>query len=128
MNPSHAVTFGKVLAEWLGEGLHPDPKAQARADVCSGRLSGHKCPHNYLGGWIVPEKIANTVKAWIEAKEHLDLSLEKEEELGHCEICQCRLNLKVFVPLPTILKHTPAPTLSDFRDKAPWCWLNTEQK
>lgn len=117
--------FAGTMREWLGEGAQPDPRAQDRADVCTGRLSGKPCPNNYLGRWLIPEAIAGTVKGIIEAKNHHKLSVEGESELGWCEVCNCKLSLKVHVPPQTILNHTPAETLEKFPD---FCWLKIESK
>lgn len=127
MSVSQVGTFAKTMADWLGEGLQPDAKAQDRADICTGRLSGTPCRHNYLGKWLVSDKVAEVVKAWIEAKNHLNLQIEGEERLGHCEICHCKLNLKIHVPLATTLKHTAPETLAHFQVAAPWCWINKEK-
>jgi hypothetical protein len=118
------------MREWFGDGGKPDPRSQDRADVCSGRLSGEKCPYNYLGHWIIPKKIADTIRRCVELKNHLSLRVEGEDKLGHCECCNCVLSLKVHVPRQTILNHTndveyakfpPNPDHPKFQ-----CWLKSE--
>ena len=121
-----ANTFQATVREWIGDGLQPDPAAQDRADVCTGRLSGRRCPFNWAGGWLFPKAVAATVRRWAEAKTKLNLRVEGESQLGHCEICNCRLNLKIHVPLKTILNHAPKEQLEEFLTEAPWCWINTE--
>ena len=98
-------------------------KAQARADICSGRISGRKCPFNYQGGWLLPQAVADTVRRWFELKNHLKLRVEGEEKLGHCEVCNCVLSFKVHVPRQTTLNHTPDIEYEKFPS---FCWLKTE--
>lgn len=125
MTSQQAIDGAKTLIEWLGEGATHDPKAQDRADVCTGRLSGKPCPHNYSGRWLLPETLAVSFKACVEIKTHLKLTVEGEDRLGWCEICNCNLPLKVHVPLKTILNHTPAETLGKFPE---FCWIKNESK
>jgi hypothetical protein len=117
-----AKTFGATMREWIGEGLQPDPLAQDRADICTGRLSGKPCPYNYLGRWMLPEAVAGTIKKLVEVKTHLKLEVDGEDKLGFCEICNCKLSLKVHVPLNVILNNPPS---GDF---PPWCWVKKEQQ
>jgi hypothetical protein len=114
----------KTLYEWLGEGSHPDPQAQDRADVCSGRITGNPCPYNYQGHWLIPETIANLIKQYAEAKNHLKLTVRGEETLGWCEVCSCKLSLKVHVPLKHIVNHCHPETLEKF---PAFCWMTTER-
>lgn len=120
-----AKKFSATAVEWWGDGGHPDPRAQDRADVCSGRLTGNPCPHNYQGGWIMPQKVADTVRRWFELKNHLKLRVEGEEKLGHCEICNCGLSLKIHVPRQTTLNHTPD---EEYAKLPEWCWMRTESE
>lgn len=119
------LKFFATMREWLGEGGKPAPNAQDRADVCSGRLSGKPCPHNYLGAWITPQVVANTVRRFVGAKNNLKLRVLGEEMTGHCECCNCVISLKVHVPITTILNHTPRDEFEKFPE---WCWIKTEAK
>ena len=123
MTIHEAANGAKILAEWLGEGLHPDPLAQDRADICTGRLTGKPCEYNYQGRWIFPDAVASTVQRIAEIKNRLKLRVEGEENLGHCEICKCVLSLKVHVPRRTILNHTSG---EEYAKLPPYCWQVTE--
>lgn len=73
----------------------------------------------------MPDAVAGTIRLWAEAKTHLRLTVEGEDKLGHCEVCNCVLSLKVHVPIQTILNHTPA----DQKAKFPaFCWISEETK
>ena len=71
----------------------------------------------------MPQKVADTVRRWFELKNHLKLQVEGEDKLGHCEICNCVLSLKVHVPRQTILNHTSAEEYAKYPS---FCWLLTE--
>lgn len=110
-----------VLTDWLGSGGVPVSRkvAQKRANVC---LS---CPLNDTGEWTFSDEIASRIKSQRQSKTALNLSLEKESEIGHCSACGCHLPLKVWVPLETIHEHTS----SEVYDKLdPACWIKTEQE
>lgn len=130
LNIHGIITFEETTRQWFGEGGHPDPRAQDRGDVCSGRLSGNPCPYNYRGGWIVPKKVADTIRRFVEIKNHLKLRVEGEERLGHCEVCQCELSFKIHYPLNVIMNHTSAEEYAKFPPNAEHpefhCWLKTE--
>lgn len=120
-----------IIHDWLGNDAHPVPlsTAQARSDVCSGRLSGVACPHNSdktTASWFTGP-VSRAIKEQVAAKEKLSLKVEGESALHYCQLCLCPLPLKVWVPMPTILNHFPDKMLDVFRKEAPAnCWLLTE--
>jgi hypothetical protein len=118
-----AINFEETMREWFGDACLPDPNAQARADICTGRISGKSCTYNYKKGWLIPETIAGTIKRLAEAKNHLQLHVEGEDRIGWCEICSCKLDLKIHIPRKTLLKNT---SLADYAKYPTWCWLVTE--
>ncbi len=118
-----AGTGARILVEWLGEGAKPVPikLAQARAEVCA------TCPENREGHAFL-KLTAETVRAiadQMREKEAMKLRVEGEERLASCRVCLCPLQLKVHVPLATILAHTDTKTLRAF---PPACWIPTEQQ
>lgn len=115
----------KTIREWWGDGGHPDPKAQDRADVCTGRLTGKPCPYNYHGRWLFPKAVADAIRRCFEIKSHAQLTVTGEENLGQCECCNCVLSLKVHTPLTHILNTTNPRELEKFPE---WCWIKTEMK
>ena len=70
------------------------------------------------------------MRRFFELKNHLTLRVEGEEQLGYCEICSCRLNLKVFVPRQIIMDHTTDSEYAKFppnQDHPKFtCWLKQE--
>jgi hypothetical protein len=118
-----ASKFASTIKDWLGEGCQPDPQAQDRANICTGKNSGRPCEFNWRGGWIMRREVADTVRRWIEAKEHLQLRVEGEDQLGTCEVCRCPLSTKIHIPLKTILAHTPK---EEFENLPPHCWIKLE--
>lgn len=119
------LTGAGILSDWLGEGAKPvaPELAQARADVCTGRLSGTPCPHNNAG-WKPVESIASIIRAWSAKKNEMNLSVTGEEQLHSCGVCLCDLKTKVWLPLTTILDRTPDAMLQKFDEVAPIeCWI-----
>ena len=116
----------QIMRDWLGDGLRTVEKkvAQNRADVCTGRLSGKRCAYNTRQGISeLTGPIADFIKAQIQRKTELHLSVENETDLETCSICLCVLRLKIWTPLDIILARTPERGLAEFKKKAPWCWL-----
>jgi hypothetical protein len=114
----------RIVTDWLGHGGHvvSPEQAQARADVCTGRLSGSPCPKN--GAPITVEKeVAEGIKTVVELKNHLKLRVLGEKKLHTCHVCLCHLPTKVHVPLEHIMRHTSPEELNDFVDG---CWLRSE--
>lgn len=119
----------QIIRDWLGDGAKPVEQSlsQARADICTGRLSGNPCPLN-KDGFKPVEAAAATIKAQLEEKRKMALTVEGEANLKTCDVCWCHLPLKVHVPLATILKRTPKPLLEKFQQAQPACWMLTEQQ
>ena len=113
------VEGAKLLSDWLGEGGIPVGlvKSQSRANICE------TCPHNVEAKWWdrVKHKIADTIKAQLELKHHMELSVSNENKLGMCSCCGCAIPLKVHTPIEHIKDHTPVEV------KYPhWCWITQE--
>jgi hypothetical protein len=111
-----------VLMDWtLTSHVVPFELAQARADVCTGRLTGRRCPLNEPD-WQVTETISAAFRRHVELKNKLDLRTQGEKKLLFCQACACPLKTKIWLPLGEI-----APTAEE-RDKFdPQCWLLSEQ-
>jgi hypothetical protein len=122
----HAPEAINIAGEWLGEGANPvaQTMAQARSDVCTGRLTGNPCPKNELSGWSFSMPIANRIHEWLERKNKMNLRVQGEDQLGTCAGCTCNLPLKVWVPFHNIHKHTPDAT---FQKLDPRCWMLKER-
>lgn len=128
MTVKSAIQFHSLVSQWLGEGGKPVPQhqAQARADVCTGRLSGKSCPMNQPRDIeeVLSTAVALTVKRQIELKNSMKLRVEGEKLLHVCEACDCVLRLKVQTPLKFILQNTSDETF----DKLPaFCWIVIER-
>jgi len=115
-----AAGIGVVL-DWLGDSLEPVPQelAEARAAVCA------ECPQNgrpdfiqRLEGWA-----ASGVKELLELKNGMELKTSKDDQLHHCQICDCALKLKVHAKMEHIKAHTGQRVM----DLLPaYCWYKTE--
>lgn len=124
------VSGAAILVDWLGKGAKPIPQtaAQARADICTGRLNGNPCPNNNAG-WKPVESIASIIRSWSSKKNELGLSVEGEEKLHSCDVCLCDLKLKVHVPMATIAEQTPDAMFEKFASVAPEnCWMRNRQQ
>ncbi len=128
MNIPEAITkirqtaVGAVaLSEWLGDGGHPvEPRVAAvRSKRCK------RCPKNATTGWGLTKVVADKIKEHTAYKHKLELSTEDDLKLGTCIACGCHLKLKVWVPLPYILKHQTKEVESRLWEE---CWIKNEQK
>lgn len=119
--------FIKVRRDWLGEGGEPVPleQAQARADVCTGRLTGNPCKFNYQGSWLWSMITSMAIRSQMTLRHIMNLKLEGEDTLRTCEVCGCPLKLKVHVPFKHIYRHTTPDHFSKFPD---FCWKRIELK
>ncbi len=140
---SNIKSGARTLLDWSDDGFAAVPAAlsQARADICTGRISGHPCPHNINSTIKIPDTVAGLVQAQIEKKNGMKLTVEGEADLHICKLCLCILPLKVHVPLPTILAQMTPDLIEKFKKYAdgkihdlesdeelfyPNCWINTE--
>lgn len=106
----------RILADWLGSGGHVVHQnlAQDRADTCG------ICPHNKAGVKVV-ESASQAIKEQVELKNHLQLRVSGEKGLRSCELCDCPLRLKIWLPIERV-----RPT-DEERDLFPLhCWLRKE--
>lgn len=109
----------KIFHDWLGEGGQTVSleDAQHRADVCL------RCPHNYKGSWIWNIATSMAIASQIRLRDAMKIRLNGDENLKVCELCGCKLQLKVHVPFAHIYRHMP---LEQF-DKFPaFCWMKQE--
>jgi hypothetical protein len=127
VNVASTIYHGaKNLLEWHEDGFEPVPAdvSQARADICSGRLNGHPCSFNQNPTFKLPDFVADIVMAQFEKKNGFKATVKGEENINVCMVCKCLLKLKVWEPMDLILNHTTEEQLQDFKNKAPWCWIN----
>lgn len=112
---------GRILKDWLGDGGQPVPvsQAQARADICA------KCPHNYKGHWLWSMATSLAIRAQMDLRRVMAISLRDEDELHICEICGCQLKLKVHVPFAHIYRHTADEMFTKYPD---FCWQKQDLK
>ncbi len=123
MNPSELTHGAAALLEGFGKQPPTQEVAQARSDVCSGRLSGNPCAANYLGGWAISDQIARVIHAQRQRKLDLHLEVQGENILGTCKICRCPLFLKVWYDEETIRGHTTDETFSNMKSTNNDCWI-----
>jgi hypothetical protein len=111
-----------LLVEWLGSGGKPvaPTLAENRAKICA------SCPSNDGGDWkaYFTEPVAEKIRTQLEMKNDLQLRTARDAELTVCSACDCPLQLKVHVPLDTILEHTSQDTLTRLD---PRCWILSEK-
>jgi len=115
----------KTLLDWGDDGFIPvaQEEAQARGDICTGRLSGNPCPHNQRRDIDFNSIVGKIVKAHIERKNGMNLSIENEPGLGVCMVCRCHLPLKIHTPMDTLLGCMDSETLSKF---PAFCWMKQQ--
>lgn len=118
------VNGAHALLDGFGEAPPAQEVTQARADCCSGRLSGIPCPHNHRGGWNFTAKMAAAIHVQRQRKLQLRLGVEGEDQLGMCKICGCFLPLKVHWNEEQIYSHTSDEDFAKFSTAWPQCWMN----
>lgn len=126
---SNALSGAKILTDWLGEGGKPvsPPVAQARANACQSGDNGKVCPHNKEGRFFtgLTAAIAKAIHEQHREKINLDLRVDGEDNLHTCDVCECHLPLKVWVPMNTLLPRTTPEQMEKF---PAWCWMRTENR
>jgi hypothetical protein len=123
---ANELRAAKTLLDWGEDGFKPVAQevAQARSDVCMGRISGNPCPFNQDKKIDLNSPVASVILSHIESKNQMRLTVEGEDKLNICMICNCVLKLKVFVPLDTLTGRMDAATISKFQTEYPPCWMN----
>lgn len=110
-----------ILTEWLGKGGQAvsSQTSNGRSKVCE------TCPHNHarkgLSSWT--GAVADRIKDFVAQKNRLNLHVDNESQIGACDICDCPLALKVWMPIQHIASHTSPKRLSEF---PPHCWIPKE--
>ncbi len=121
------VAGAKLLADWLGDGGFSVPASQAdwRASVCSAGNLGQPCEMNVEPRWWerVKNDVADAIKAELEIRNRIGLTVKHEESIFMCRGCGCCLKLKVHTPIEHIAKHTPK---SQIDKMPPFCWIKKE--
>lgn len=123
VNLKGAINGIEAAVEEFSKDPPPKEVAQVRADVCTGRLSGNPCPHNFRGAWRVTDLTAAVIKAQLEKKRDLALHVDWEDKLGTCKACSCPLFLKVFYNWSTIYNHTSDEQFEKQHSANPECWM-----
>lgn len=118
----------KTILDWADEGFKAVPidEAQSRSDICAGKDGADPCPHNREATFPLVGAVAEAIKAQVEKKNRLQLSVVGEEKLHACDICKCSLPLKVWTPMETILSSMSPDTLKSFEQYPP-CWMNKQK-
>lgn len=114
-----------VLRDWLGDGMKPvaTELAESRAARCA------DCPQNEDANWIqkLEGAAAEGIRNSLEARRQLSLRTSKDAELKACQVCNCHLQLKVWVPEKYILARTPEDHLAKLREvrtrAGHGCWI-----
>lgn len=115
------VNGAATLLEWTLDGTIIEPeKAQARADICTGRLSGKTCPNN-VPDWEFTEQVSDAVRRIVGLKNDLNLKVQGEKQLFACAACGCALRSKVWLELKTILPE-PQERVKYWEK----CWILSE--
>lgn len=117
----------KVVTRWLGSGLKPvaPELAEKRASVCVACKENNMDPN-----WLqkLDATVATEIKSLAEVRNDLQLKTSHDAKLGSCNVCDCSLPLKVFVPLDHIIKETSEKTMAELKAVKPPCWQITEQQ
>lgn len=116
-----------ALRDWLGdlgEPVHP-LVSEYRAKVCLTGNNGDRCPQDIEPNWWdrVKSVVADWIRAELEIKNRMNLTVMGEEHLHMCAACGCCLKLKVHVPTVVIKAHLTKKQLA----KTPaYCWMRRE--
>jgi hypothetical protein len=89
-----------ILKDWLGGDHLPveTPVAQARADIC------RDCKRNVSSVYL-SETIAGEIKRQAGLKNHLELTVQGEDALHTCDVCDCCIQLMVWCPDELFVKN-----------------------
>lgn len=111
----------RLVVDWLGTGLQPVTKelAEKRAAICA------TCPKNQTGDlWQRLEAVAaENLRRLISIKGDMELATSQDAALKTCVACDCWTPLKVWVPLPHILKNTKESVKEQLDQR---CWIRHE--
>lgn len=104
-----------VVLDWLRSGGAPVSQelANERAATCAA------CPQNQPGRWFTTNP-AEIIKETLEARKDLKLETPSDAKLQSCQICKCLNRLKVWCPMPHIMKATKPHILAEFPNS---CWI-----
>lgn len=112
-----------LLVEWIGEDLKPVSieMATRRASVCAG------CPLNQKPSLVQRAygAVADGLHKLMEAKAEMKLRTPHDAALHTCSACDCKLDLKVFVPIKHVMAHTSDTVRGKLYDG---CWILAESK
>lgn len=128
MNRFQAMGVGAhVWADWLGDGGEPVTVdlVTARVLACNQGDHGKRCPHNRRGN-LWDRLTGSAVVRVMEQRRlkfGLGLKVQGEDKLGHCQICHCPLDTKVWVPMKHIEENTPQ---AEWSELPAWCWMRKE--
>lgn len=106
-----------TLIEWFGRSCTTVDKdvATARALICEG------CPKNKMVGWKLQfGDYAQTItglRSWLLHKGKVTKS---DKMLGVCEVCNCPMKVKVWVPIDIIRNHMDGDTMKELPER---CWI-----
>lgn len=115
------VDGAKNLTLWLGSGglCVSQEEAQGRADICNkAGPNGGPCPLNKEGSEITKE-VADATHAFLRFKNELELKVQGERSLKHCEACGCVLRLMIWEPLDRVQKQMDA---AELKLTPSYCW------
>jgi len=116
ITPTQGRRFYHASREWFGDGKAvPHEVAEQRAATCL------TCSKHVEKPWqeIITGRAAGYVRHQLELKHHLDLHVTREAELHTCDMCQCWLPLKTWLPIERARKITP-----DWPQFPSNCWLH----
>lgn len=109
-----------VISEWLGSGgiVVPSEVSQARADVCTGRTNGKKCPNNDQS-FSPTGPVALAIKKYLSVKNRIGLRVIGERQLGTCSVCTCNLRLLIHEPQEKVKAEM---TEEESKSLPKFCW------
>lgn len=114
---SNTIAGASLWAKWFGTEPVAKNTAETRASICAG------CQANVKGGNFgqrFNQVVARELQALMGRLKEQQLSTFADTELGVCDICDCPLKAKVWVPLALIESEMKPET----REKLPaWCWI-----
>lgn len=112
-----------VLIHWLGSGAKTVPQelADKRAEVCT------RCPRNMPGNWEshFTGEAAEIIRQELSIHKDMALATPYDKQLGTCDVCLCRMVLKVWVPLDHVRRKLKPEQEAELWEN---CWIKSESK
>lgn len=118
-----SVVGVETIIEWIksGEEAVPQELADKRAATCL------ICPKHGKGGWLsmFTKPVQDAISKAIQQRKEWNLSTQHDDKLEVCEVCDCPMKLKIFMPLNTIVSKMKPEVFQKLPPDI--CWIRKER-